>query len=413
MASFSNNPKITELMDWVKKNVQAEAFTPEFSNNLNKTHKATLAQYLRQLAENCEQLNAHLHKADAAFNKQKKQLLRLQHELEENRQRVQELENRLQDKNQAIADEHNKVSELKKDLDELDKKNKELYEDLQAKDSLLDKMSRKSMESVLAVLPDWLTSGTNWKEEYSKLNFERNRLTEQFKNIQDKLKNALHKHKKEQQRNNSLEGKIQALTTENDRLAAQLAKSDKTGERIGDYEKRENYQIVREYKEFCLRQGLDFIAEEILNCKQQAQENFNEDKYKNQMAEMKSILAGQLIVNPYNIQVRNLRRQTRRLDFTSFKNNHLADLLAALAMPEQLNQELLKIAEKAFQLIHELITVQPPCQLLLPEIGECFDATEHDIDDVYCRPEGQIKFILAPGVYSGHEILMKPVVYTR
>ncbi len=45
------------------------------------------------------------------------------------------------------------------------------------------------------------------------------------------------------------------------------------------------------------------------------------------------------------------------------------------------------------------------------EAGDTVDSEEHDVA-TGCPKEGIVKFTVAPGVLSGYQLLIKPVVYT-
>ncbi len=435
MTSTEEHAHLLNIVSWAKQHIDHDALAdiaPDFAKNLTKTTKPALACYLRTLAEHCEQqaqLLAKRDKAikslDATVKKQKKQLDQLKAELENNVREMETLNDRLQDKDKAIADskthladERKKVTELNQTIKAVKDKAQQLHEELLNKTSLLEKMSLKSMESLMSIIPDWVASGTNWKAEYAKIQSETAKLTDKFSTIQSKFQDALKKHDSEKRRLNenrsSLENKIQLLTDENDLLLAKAAnKSGRISEQIGDYEKRENYQIVKEYKEFCLHQGLDYLAEEIVSAQQTDHKNYDEQQTKAQLAQMKSILADNLLAKPYRLQVQRLRTKQDMIDYDTFQQDHITVLSTQLELSGEIAGQLLKIARKAFTLISELICVTPPCQLLIPEAGTAFKKEEHDIDDLYCTAEGNVKLTIAPGVYSGHEVLMKPVVVTE
>lgn len=435
ITSKTDTPLVAAIVGWTKQHVDNALLTeiePDFVKNLTKTTKASLAGYLRTLTEHCErqtrllaEQSKSLNSLNATVKKQKKQIDALKASLETQTRTLEDLTTQIQDKakaladsNSHLADERKKVTELNQEIKTAKEKAQQLQEELLGKTTLLEKMSLKSMESFMSILPDWVAGETDWKTEYAKLQSETVKLTDKFGAIQNKFNALLNKHDREKNRYNEnrslLEDKIQLLIDENDLLLAKAAnKNAKVSEQLGDYEKRENYQIVKEYRAFCLHQGLDYLAEEIVSAQQAGKKNYDDAQNRAQRAQMKSLLAENLLIKPYRMQVQRLRTKQTLIDYDTFQQDHVIGLSTQLELSGEIAVQLLQIGRKAFTLINELICVTPPCQLLIPENGAAFKPEQHDIDDLYCNAEGIIRLTIAPGVYSGHEVLMKPVVVTQ
>lgn len=403
MTTNETEAVLKEIVDWAKNNISAAKLEYDFSKNFVKTTKQHLSQYVLNLALSHEQQRLDLSEKEQGLSSLEKKLAQqkreskdLKRQIEKYTQTVEALQGdlnagarKLDDTKQKFANQLEKIDDLKKDLDAFKKKNKKSEKALQAQ-----------------------------SEEFGAVQIENNKLLQQVEKLQKKLAKLTNKAKKEktdkQVNQSDLEAEVDRLSEENQQLLAKVAQnSDKVGEHLGDYEKRENYQVAKDYEEFCLYQGVDYLTEEIVTKLNKDDEEFDDEQHRQKMLETKQLLIRHLLIDAYDMQVRKLRLNKKSIDFTTYKKKNLKVLLKTLKLSAHLEQDLVTIAQKGFDLINELLSLKPPCQLLLAEPGTVFNADEHDVDPMYSQPGGVVKFTLVPGIYAAHEILMKPVVVTE
>ena|GEM_PF-4763930 len=287
------------------------------------------------------------------------------------------------------------------------------------KNKPLKELAPLILGSILKMLPNPEKQMSALEKKCAKVEKEKADLARKYKDVSSKYKRMLEQHEREKRKFDEksalYEKQLEAIIRENNALICTAAENGgKVGEAIGDYVKREQYQVAKEFKEFCLRQGMDFLAEEIIALEQDNQKNTScgMATHAERMVETKARLSAILLVNPYKAQIRRVRTGKNLVGFEEFRKEIRPSLLDG-AIPKEKESEFMIIAQKAFGLIRELITMTPPCELLLPERGDVFDSDEHDVDDIVCRPEGVIKATIVPGIYTGHRILMRPVVVTE
>jgi len=99
------------------------------------------------------------------------------------------------------------------------------------------------------------------------------------------------------------------------------------------------------------------------------------------------------------------------LKFDEFFESHGKNLLSQLELSEELAEQLKRTAKKGFDLVSQLVKTNPPCHLVSADEDDAFNSEEHDVA-TGCPKEGIVKFTVAPGVLSGYQLLMKPVVFT-
>ena len=420
---------VKEIVTWATARIKAEEADDlgvGFNKNISGITKFYLAQYLLKLAIDWERQNRIM-----MFNEEViKSLIANQVGKDEEIKRVQE---KLERMRKELIDSEKKGNDKVMNRPPGGKSRLAPMKALVVRESLdngsddslfhknrpLKELAPLIFGSILKMLPNPENEMSVLEKKCAKVEQEKADLARQYKDVSNKYKRMLEQYKREKRKFDEksalYERQLEAIIRENNALMRTAAENgSKVGEAIGDYVKREQYQVAKEFKEFCLRQGMDFLTEEIIALEHHGpeDESCGMATHVERMIETKVRLSEILLVKPYKLQMRRVRAGKRLVGFEEFREE-IRHLLLDGAIPEEKESEFMIIAQKAFGLIRELITMTPLCELLLPERGDIFDSDEHDVDDIVCRPEGIIKATIVPGIYTGHRILMKPVVVTE
>ncbi|MEK8018407.1 MAG: hypothetical protein VSS75_016175 [Candidatus Parabeggiatoa sp.] len=358
----------------------------------------------------------------------------LESDLVKSKESVDKLSQTVESQNQQLRDKNNTIEELKKDLRS---KNKTIA-------TLDAKLEPESLwKRFKKYLPDILIDGQNninqWKKKFESAKQRAEEAKQQathYKNKHDhfvatqydplfqrfnRLQSQLQQYEQEwnQEKKNLLSEK-QSLKVQNDELQQTVNKQlgqiasfkDKPAESILDYEKPENYQIVTDYRAFCTQQSLEVITDDIYSYFSQQQELQEEDKRVVFIAETKATLSKFILVKAYKMQFRQLGNRQPLLEFDNFFELHCPNMLSQLKLPDNWGEKLEKKAKKGFDIICQLVSTNPPCQLSFAIEGDIFDPEEHELA-TGCPQKGVVKFTVVPGVLSGYQMLAKPVVFTE
>jgi len=344
--------------------------------------------------------------------------------------KIAELENDLNYKNQELSEKDNKIAKLEKDFNSKKQEIVSLNEQLNKPGSLwgwlathfpnffrdgeakINKLENeiKKLEKEVKAFENEATSG---RYQYQSLVKRYNQVVK--KDNQLNTQQQQEKQKWESERK-SMEKQIDSLKKTSDEQLGKIARlNDKPAESIGDYEKREDYQIATDYKAFCTQQSLEVITEDIYGYYSQRKENLQDNtKRAFFIAEIKATLSKAILVKAYKVQLRQLIKKQPLLEFDDFFELHSKKLLSQFKLSEELAEQLKKTANKGFSLVSQLVSTNPPCQLLFfAEEGDIFDPEEYEAATGCPPKEGVVKFTVAPGVLSGSQILMKPIVFTE
>lgn len=255
------------------------------------------------------------------------------------------------------------------------------------------------------------TQATQSQNNYQSLVSQYNNLSAQFEGLQNQQRQDKQSWNAEKK---SLNDQLEKLHLEYNQQMAEIArlKETKQAESVGDYEKREGYQIVTDYKAFCTQQSLEVITEDIYGYLYQRRKELQDATKRDLfLAQTKATLSKVLLVDTYKTQVRRLRSKQPLLEFEVFFESHGKSLLSQLDLSEELGEQLKRTAKKGFDLVTQLVTKTPPCLLFTADEGDMFNSEEHEVA-AGCPKEGVIQFTVVPGVQSGYQLLMKPVVFT-
>lgn len=426
---MENDTIVKEIVAWATGKINEEEVDDlgvGFNKSISGITKFYLAQYLLKLAIDWERQNRVL-----MFNEEViKSLIANQVGKDEEIKRVQEMLERMR---KELIDSEEKGNGNVMNRSPAGKSLLAPIKALVVRDSLdnssdgsllyknrpLKELAPLILGSILKMFPNPENEASELEKKLVKVEEEKADLGRKYKDVSKKYRRTVEQYDREKRKFDEksalYERQLEEIIRENNALMRIAAENgSKVGEAIGDYVKREQYQVAKEFKEFCLRQGMDFLAEEIITPEYHSQEDESCDMatHAERMIEAKVRLSEILLVKPYKVQTRRVRTGKRLVGFEEFREE-IRPLLLDGGMAKEKESEFMIIAQKAFGLIRELISMTPPCELLLPERGDVFDSDEHDVDDIVCRPEGVIKAIIAPGIYTGHRILMKPVVVTE
>lgn len=425
---MENRTMVREIVSWATEKIKeedADDLGLGFSKNISGITKFYLAQYLLKLAVDWERQNRIL-----MFNEEIiKSLIANQVGKDEEIKRVQDTLDRMR---KGLVESEKKGNSKEMNESPAGKNGLGPTEALIVRDNLdagsgdslfyknrsLKELAPLILGSILKMLPNPENEASDLEVKYAKVKKEKADLAQKYREVSIKCKRTVERYNSERRKSDEksalYERQIEEIIRENNALMAIVAENGgRAGEVIGDYVKREQYQVAKEFKEFCLRQGMDFLAEEIIGLEQdQEDDSWHMETLAERMIETKVRLSEILLIKPYKLQTKRMRTGRDLIDFEVFRNE-LAHNLPNTGIPEEKESEFMIIAQKAFGLIKELISMTPPCQLLLPESGDVFDSEEHDVDEMVCKPEGLVKATVVPGIQTGHRILMKPVVVTE
>lgn len=338
---------------------------------------------------------------DKKYKEYLDKLKQLNSEIAEKNKQLQEQVQIIKNKDQGLSDKNNDIATLKKELELENQKNVKLNDKFNKPVSLLKWLVAKfpnyfiDGENKITVLTSQIkTQQTEYEQNQKKWNQEKQRLTSDNKLLKEQ-KNKL-------------------FRTNTDQLGQIATLKDKPSESIGDYEKRENSQIVTEYQAFCTGQALEITTEDIYNYLRKRKIELQDDtKYALFNAEIKETLSKTILKKAYEVQLRQLINKQPTVEFKNFFESYIKQLLSQLELSEELEKQLKKTAEKGFKLITELVSTKPLCQLLFIEKGEIFNTEEYEAA-TGCPKEGIMKFTVVPGIVSAnYQRLMKPIVFTE
>jgi hypothetical protein len=425
---MENSTIVKEIVSWATERIKeedADDLELGFSKNISAITKFYLAQYLLKLAVDWERQNRIL-----MFNEEIiKSLIANQVGKDEEIKRVQDKLERMRKEliggekkgngktmKQSPA-ERNRHTPMKA-LAVRDSLDNSSGDGLFYRNRPLKELAPLILGSILKILPNPDNETSQLEKKFVKAEKEKADLARKYKDVSKKYRRTVEQYDREKRKFDEksalYERQIAEIIRENNALMRIAADNgSREGEAIGDYVKREQYQVAKEFKEFCLRQGLEFLAEEIVALEQNTEnEACHTKRHAERIIETKVGLSEILLIKPYKLQTKRMRTGRKLIDFEVFRKE-LVHILPITSIPKKMESEFMIIAQKAFGLIEELITMTPPCLLLLPEAGEVFDSEEHDVDEMVCKPEGLVKAIVVPGIQTGHRILTKPVVFTE
>ncbi len=425
---MENSTIVKEIVSWATAKIKeedADDLGLGFSKNISGITKFYLAQYLLKLAVDWERQNRIL-----MFNEEIiKSLIANQVGKDEEIKRAQD---KLERMRKELIDSEKKGNGKTMKPSPAGKNRLALMQSLVVRESLgynsddglfyrnrpVKELAPLILGSIRKIFPNTNNETSALEKKFAKTEKEKAGLARKYQDVSNKYRRTVDQYNREKRKFDKksavYERQIAEIIRENNALMRIAADNGgKEGEAIGDYVKREQYQVAKEFKEFCLRQGMEFLAEEIIALEQdQEDDSWHTEALAERMVEMKIRLSEMLLIKPYKLQTKRMRTGRDLIDFEVFRNE-LAHSLPNTDIPEDKESEFMIIAQKAFGLITELISMTPPCQLLLPESGDVFDSEEHDVDEMVCKPEGFVKATVVPGIYAGHRILMKPVVVTE
>ncbi len=429
--------RVAQIIAWLNENTEQCNGCWNFKSNVD-SYSLSRQESLQLLHSVCEQYMA----------KYKESRPETPSNIADSPDRIKELETQLatqkaelEAKTELEANLNQQLSEKKKEINSLQTKLQEIEQNLKTSENKLN-LLKNDLEkpetfwsSAMNFFPDIFkdTQGQirklksdfeNEKRHKTKYFNEHQSLSEKYDQLHRQFGEIKTKYQETQQKLNdermSLTEKISQLKVEHDEQMAEITrlKGRKQAESIGDYEKREDYQVVTDYKAFCMSSGLDTTTEDIYGyLRQQKEEMKDESKFMFFNAKIKATLSKRLLIYTYRIQRQMLTTQQEIFDFETFFTSHKGYLLSKLDLSEDLNSEDLSskvksAAKKSFELIKQLLESNPPCYLVNADSGDIFDAHEHEIVQD-CPKDGIIKFTVVPGIQSGHKLLMKPVVFTE
>jgi len=346
----------------------------------------------------------------------------LEMELAESQADAEKLRQTISSQRQKLSEKDNKIAELEEDLNSKKTDIASLNEKLTDAGSLWKWLATrfpnffrdgeakiKELERKIKAVEE---KATDWHNQYQNLYSHYDILVKKY----DKLNTQQQQEKQKwDDERKSLEKQIDSLKRLSDEQLGKIVRlNEKPAESIGDYEKREDYQIATDYKAFCTQQSLEVMTEDIYGYYSQREENLRDNtKRALFIAKIKATLSKAILVKAYKVQLRQLIKKQPLLEFDDFFELHSKKLLSQFKLSEELAEQLKKTANKGFSLVSQLVSTNPPCQLLFfAEEGDTFDSEEYEAA-TGCPKEGVVKFTVAPGVLSGSQILMKPIVFTK
>lgn len=425
---------VTEIIAWLNESTEQCNGDLSFKSNLD-SYSLNHQEILQLLHSVCERYMAKFIENQCSETSNVATL--------ESTGRVTELEAQLaaqkaelEAKTELEANLNQQLSEKKGEIDSLQIKLREIEQTLKKTEnnltSLTDDLKKPDTfwARVMNFFPDIFTDTQgkigklksdfeNEKQQRIKYFNEQQALIKKCDQLREKLRETEAKHQKAHKiwndERKSLSEKISQLEVEHNEQIVEIVqlKDRKQAESIGDYEKREDYQVVTDYKAFCVNGGLETTAEDIYDyLRQQKEEMKDNSQYMFFNAKIKATLSKRLLIYTYKVQRQMLDSQQDILDFETFFKSHNRYLLSELDLSEDLNSQVKSTIKKGFDLIKQLLESNPPCYLVNADSGDIFDIHEHEIMQD-CPKDGIIEFTVVPGIQSGHKLLMKPVVFTK
>jgi len=365
-----------------------------------------------------------------------------ENELGGGRKLAKSLEEQLQTQSTELTEYENKLKILKNSLEECEKstKNKdtELISLQQA--NLLLEENLKEPNSLWKWLvnrfPNFLKDGEKRilelnkqleieLEKYRKLEIKYNTLDHDYNTVYHLMQQEKQERNKEKQefslKSRELENEISKLQKKNEDQFGEIAKlKSRPSETLEDYDKPENYQAAGNYKAFCTQFSLSTTTDNICDYFiGQQSESMDNTKYAFFNATIKKILSEIILVKAYEIQLRELLlKKPSQSEFDHFFELYQEDLslqlkdLLNLDLQKELREEIKETAKQGFVLVKQLLSTNPSCHLYFPKEGSNFNPEECDVSED-CQKKGIIKFTVVPGVFSNHQLFMKPIVFTE
>jgi archaellum component FlaC len=397
---------VAEIIDWLQKHAKrSNRGDWQFVDGCRLDQNDLV--FLLNVCDQYVQLEQQFKDRDADVAK----LKQLEDELEKSDQVVKKLSKQVSDKSQELS---RKTQEIVGLNDKLNKPGS-LWGWLATHFPNFFRNGEATIDQLKKELKAAEEKATHWNNEYQNLDSQYNLLFQNYNTLRDQQQQEWNQEKQklisEQQ---SLKNKIDGLQKTNTEQLGQIASlKGKQPTFIGDYEKRENYQIATDYKAFCTGQALDITTDDIYGYLRQRKEELQDNtKFALFNAEIKKCLSETILVKAYRVQFRRLVNKQPLVEFKTFFELHGETLLSELELSNELAEQLKKTAKKGFSLVSQLVSTNPPCQLDFAENGDIFDPEEYEAA-TGCPSKGVVKFTVVPGVVSGYQPLMKPIVFVE
>ncbi len=342
-------------------------------------------------------------------------------QLSEKEVEIQQLRVTVKTKDSELLKKQTEIANLKKDLQSRQKTIDELNEKLNKPSSLWSWLAQKfpnffsDGEAKIEKLENEVkTSKVNigvLQQQVSKANESASYWKTQHDSQVAKLQQEKKRWEDEKKRLDEETGKLREMDAQRTAEIARLS-ATKEAESLGDYEKREGYQVIIDYKAFCTQQSLDVITEDVYDYLRQRKEELKDGSRRDFfIAQTKTTLSKAFLMNVYKEQIRQLRKQQSLIEFDPFFESYGKNLISQMELSEKLIEQLKKTAKKGFDLVNQLVQITPTCHLVIADNGDEFNSEEHELA-AGCPEDGIVEFTVVPGVLSGHRFLMKPIVYT-